>query len=133
MIVIVGILVVTPLVAGIINNYPQYSEKLYSRGEVEQVANFLQDYLKEGDVVVATSPDNVVLKYYLRRNNLANDFTDLGKGKQVLRSIVVVNHAYNQTLEYVLERRFFLDDVQLTSAEEIYRSRRFILYQLSSN
>ena len=83
--------------------------------------------------MVATSPDNVVLKYYLRRNNLANDFTDLGKGKQVSRSIVVVNHAYNQTLEYVLERRFFLDDVQLTSAEEIYRSRRFILYQLASN
>jgi hypothetical protein len=133
MIIIVGILVVTPLVAGIYRNYPQYSEKLNSLGEVERVADFLQDYLKEGDVVVATSPDNVVLKYYLRRNNLANDFTDLGKGKQVSRSIVVVNHAYNQTLEYVLERRFFLDDVQLTSAEEIYRSRRFILYQLSSN
>ena len=133
MIVIVGILVVTPLVAGLIRTYPQYSEKLNSQGEVEKVADFLQEYLQEGDVVVATSPDNVVLKYYLRRNNLANDYTDLRKGKLVSRSIVVVNQAHDQTLEYVLERRSFLDDVQLTSAEELYRSRRFILYQLSNN
>ena len=46
MIIFVGILIVTPLVAGIYRNYPQYSEKLYSQGEVEQVADFLQDYLK---------------------------------------------------------------------------------------
>ena len=133
MMVFVGILIVTPLLAGLIRTYPQYAEKLHSQGEVEQVADFLRDYLREGDVVVVTSPDTVVLKYYLRRNKLAYEFTDLVKGKKVTRSIVVVNQAHNQTLEYVLERRSFLDDVQLASAEEIYRSRRFILYQLKSN
>ena len=131
--VFVSFLIVTPLVAGLIRTFPQYTEKINAQGEVEQVAGFLQDHLKEGDVVVVTSPDTVVLKYYLRRNNLANEFTDLVKGKQVTRSIVVVNQAHNQTLEYVLERRSFLDDVQLASAEEIYRSRRFILYQLLSD
>ena len=130
---IISLLIIAPLAAGLIRTYPQYSEKLKSQGEVEQVADFLQDHLQEGDVVVVTSPDTVVLKYYMRRNNLANDFTDLVKGKQVSRSIVVVNQAHNQTLEYVLERRSYLDDVQLISAEEIYRSRRFILYQLSDN
>ena len=130
---IISLLIIAPLAAGLIRTYPQYSEKLKSQGEVEQVADFLQDHLQEGDVVVVTSPDTVVLKYYMRRNNLANDFTDLVKGKQVSRSIVVVNQAHNQTLEYVLERRSYLDDVQLISAEEIYRSRRFILYQLSNN
>lgn len=129
----ISLLIIAPLAAGLIRTYPQYSEKLKSQGEVEQVADFLQDHLQEGDVVVVTSPDTVVLKYYMRRNNLANDFTDLVKGKQVSRSIVVVNQAHNQTLEYVLERRSYLDDVQLISAEEIYRSRRFILYQLSDN
>ena len=66
------------------------------------------------------------------RNDIDKEFTELVKGKEVNRSIVVVNHAHEQTLQYVLERRFFLDDVQLDSAEEIYRSRRFILYQLSN-
>jgi hypothetical protein len=93
----------------------------------------LQGNLNEGDVVVVTSPDTVVLKYYLMRNNLSREFTDLIKGKEYSRSIVVVNQAHEQSLEYVLEKRFFLDDVQLASAEEIYRSRRFILYQVWNN
>lgn len=128
-----GILIVMLLLAGIVRTYPQYSEKIFSKGEVEQVADFLQDYLQDGDVVVVTSPDTVVLKYYLMRNNIDKEFTELTKEKEVARSIVVVNQATGQTLEYVLDRRSFLDDIELASAEEIYQSRRFILYQLSSN
>jgi hypothetical protein len=41
--------------------------------------------------------------------------------------------AYGQTLGYVLERRSFQDDVLLSSVEEIYRTKRFILYQLGGN
>lgn len=129
---LLGILIVTPLVTALVRTYPQYSEKLFSKGEVELVADFLSDYLQEGDVVVVTSPDTVVLKYYLARNNIDKEFTELVKGKDVNRSIVVVNNAHEQTLQFVLERRSFLDDVQLDTAEEIYRSRRFILYQLSN-
>jgi hypothetical protein len=128
-----GILIVILLLAGMVRTYPQFAEKNFSKGEVEQVADFLQDYLQDGDVVVVTSPDTVVLKYYLMRNNIEKEFTELTKSKEVARSIVVVNQATGQTLEYVLDRRSFLDDVQLASAEEIYQSRRFILYQLSSN
>jgi hypothetical protein len=132
MLLLLGILIVTPLVTALVRTYPQYSEKLFSKGEVELVADFLSDYLQEGDVVVVTSPDTVVLKYYLARNNIDKEFTELVKGKDVNRSIVVVNNAHEQTLQFVLDRRSFLDDVQLDSAEEIYRSRRFILYQLSN-
>jgi hypothetical protein len=66
------------------------------------------------------------------RNNIDKEFTELVKGKEITRSIVVVNQAQGQTLEYVLDRRSFLDDVQVDSAEEIYQSRRFILYQVSN-
>ena len=99
---------------------------------MEQVSDFLSDYLQKGDVVVVTSPDTVVLKYYLMRNNIDKEYTELVKGKEITRSIVVVNQAQGQTLEYVLDRRSFLDDVRVDSAEEIYQSRRFILYQVSN-
>jgi len=128
----VGILVIIPLAAGLVRNGAHYSEKLHAKGEVEQVADFLEDYLRAGDVVVVTSPDTIVLKYYLLRNNLDKEYTELEKGKEVSRSIVVVNQALNQTLESVLERRSYLDDVRLGSEKEIYHSNRFILYQLSS-
>jgi hypothetical protein len=133
MTIFTGVGVMLVLLAGLIRTYPQYSEKIYSKGEVEQVSDFLLDYLQEGDVVVVTSPDTVVLKYYLMRNKIDSDFTELIKGKEFKRSIVVVNQAHGQTLDYVLDRRSFLDDVRVESAEEIYQSRRFILYQVFNN
>ena len=131
-ITLLAILFTAPLIAGMIRTYPQITEKIYAKGEVEEVADFLSDYLQPDDVVVVTSPDTVVLKYYLMRNNVDKEVTELRKGKVVDRSIVVVNLAYGQTIEYVLERRSFLDDIRIDSAEEIYRSRRFELFQLDS-
>jgi len=130
MVGLIGILIAVPLITGLMRNYPQYDQKLHSQGEVEKVADFLKDYLQPADVVVVTSPDTVVLKYYLRRNGLAKEFTELEKGKSFEKAIVVVNQAQGQTLEYVLKRRNYLDDVNIASVDEIYRSRRFILYQL---
>jgi hypothetical protein len=130
MVGLIGILIALPLITGLIRNYPQFDQKLHSQGEVEEVAEFLGDYLQPDDVIVVTSPDTVVLKYYLRRNGLAKEFTELKKGKSFEQAIVVVNQALGQTLEYVLERRKFLDDVNITSVDEIYRSNRFVLYQL---
>jgi uncharacterized membrane protein len=133
MVGLVGFLIAVPLISGLMRNYTQYDQKLHSQGEVELLADYLQDYLQPNDVVVVTSPDTVVLKYYLRRNGLAKEFTELEKGKLFERAIVVVNQAQGQTLEYVLERRQFLDDVNTASVDEIFRSRRFILYQLSED
>ncbi len=130
MVGLIGLLIAVPLISGLMRNYTQYDQKLHSQGEVELLADYLQDYLQPNDVVVVTSPDTVVLKYYLRRNGLAKEFTELKKGKIFERAIVVVNQAQGQTLEYVLERRQFLDDVNIASVDEIFRSRRFILYQL---
>jgi hypothetical protein len=131
-ITLLAILFTAPLIAGMIRTYPQITEKIYAKGEVEEVADFLTDYLQPDDVVVVTSPDTVILKYYLMRNNVDKEVTELRKGKEVDRSIVVVNLAHGQTIEYVLERRSYLDDIRIDSAEEIYRSRRFELFQLDT-
>ncbi len=130
MVGLIGFFIAVPLISGLMRNYTQYDQKLHSQGEVELLADYLQDYLQPNDVVVVTSPDSVVLKYYLRRNGLAKEFTELKKGKLFERAIVVVNQTQGQTLEYVLERRQFLDDVNIASGDEIFRSKRFILYQL---
>lgn len=119
-----------PLILGLIRNYPQYDQKLHSKGVLEEVADFLEQDLDPKDVVVVTSPDTIVLKYYLSRLDVPKDVTELSKEKDFQRAIVVVNRGYGQTLDYVLERRSFLDDVDLETAEEIYKSNRFTLYQL---
>jgi len=133
MVALLGILIAGPLILGLMRNYPQYDQKLHSTGSVEEVANFLRDDLQSKDVVVVTSPDTIVLEYYLRRLGLPDEATELLKGKSFNRAVVVVNQAYGQDLKYVLERRFFLDDVDIHSAEEIYQSKRFTVYQLSGN
>lgn len=130
---LVVIMISGPLILGLVRNYPQFDQKLHSKGAVEEVADFLHEEIQAKDVVVVTSPDTVVLKYYLRRLGLSKDLTELSKGKSFNRAIVVVNQAYEQNLEYVLDRRSFLDDVDLNSAEEIYSSKRFTLYQLSGD
>jgi hypothetical protein len=128
---IIGVLVILPLGAGFLRSYTQYSQKLHAQGELEKVAMYLSDYLQPEDVVVVTSPDTIVLKYYLRRYGISQEATELTKDKPFDHAIVVVNKAYGQTIKYVLARRSFLDDVNLESMEEIYSSKRFAIYQLS--
>jgi 4-amino-4-deoxy-L-arabinose transferase-like glycosyltransferase len=128
--VLVGLLVTIPLVLGLLRTYPQFDQKLHAKGAVEEVADFLNQNLGSKDVVVVTSPDTIVLKYYLRRLGISKEATELTKGKDFQRALVVVNRGYGQTLAYVLEKRSFLDDVDLNSAEEIYNSNRFSLYEL---
>ena len=61
---------------------------------------------------------------------ISKEASELTKGKDFQRAIVVVNRGYGQTLDFVLEKRSFLDDVDLSSAEEIFNSNRFTVYQL---
>jgi uncharacterized membrane protein len=126
-----ALLIILPLLAGFARGYTQYSQKLQSQGETEEIANFLTDYLKPKDVVVVTSPDTIVLKYYLMRNDLSEEFTELRKDKDFDHALVVVNKALGQTLGYVLERRSFSDDVIVETPEEIYSTKRFSIYKLS--
>ena len=130
---LVGVFIALPLILGLVRNYPQYDQKLHSKGVVEEVADFLEQDLDPKDVVVVTSPDTIVLKYYLSRLDIPKEATELSKGKDFQRAIVVVNRGYGQTLDYVLERRSFRDDVDLATAEEIYKSNRFTLYQLKGS
>jgi hypothetical protein len=128
---IIGIMIFLPLGASFLRSYTQYSQKLHAQGELEKVAAYLGDFLQPEDVVVVTSPDTIVLKYYLKRFGISQDATDLAKDKPFDHAIIVVNKAYGQTIDYVLDRRSFLDDVNLESVEEIYNSKRFSIYQLS--
>jgi uncharacterized membrane protein len=130
LVVMVGIMIAVPLIFGFMRSYFQYEQKLPSNGAVEQMAIYLQGELNPKDVVVVTSPDSIVLRYYLRRLGIPDEVTNLKKGKSFTRAVVVVNKAYGQDLPYVLDRRSFLDDVDLQSAQEIHSTKRFTLYQL---
>jgi hypothetical protein len=82
-------------------------------------------------VVVVTNPNTITLKYYLRRQGLASEVTELNKSKAFQRAIVVVNRGLGQNLEYVLERRSFLDNVIPESAKLIYQSGQFQIFTLA--
>jgi len=108
-----------------------YSENKGVLGDVEMVSVFLEENLKTDDVVVVTNPNTITLKYYLRRQGLASEVTELNKSKAFQRAIVVVNRGLGQNLEYVLERRSFLDNVIPESAKLIYQSGRFQIFTLA--
>lgn len=127
----IALLILFPLIAGFARSYTQFSQKLGARGEPEEMAYFLKEYLNPKDVVVVTSPDTIVLKYYLRRNGLSDEFTELRKDKSFDHALVVVNKALGQTLGYVLERRSFSDDVIIESSDEIYSTKRFSIFKLT--
>lgn len=128
---ILALMIFLPLMGGFTRSYAQFTQKLRARGEPEEMAYFLKDTLKPKDVVVVTSPDTIVLKYYLRRNDLSDEFTELKKDKSFDHALVVVNKALGQTLDYVLERRSFSDDVSIESSEEIYSTKRFSIYKIA--
>ncbi len=126
------LIVATILAGSSLRTYLQISQKSGRLGETEEVAIFLKDYLRPGDVVVVTSPDAIVLRYYLLLHGSSVEYTELRGDKSFNRAIVVVNPAYGQSLESVLEKRSFLDDVNPNNEEIIYQSGRFIVYQLQN-
>jgi len=127
-----GLIVLMVLAGSSLRSYIQFSLKSGKVGETEGVAIFLEDYLRPGDVIVVTSPDAIVLKYYLLIHGISGEFSELRDDKPFDRAIVVVNTSYGQTMESVLERRSFLDDVNPQNKEIIYQSSRFILSHLQN-
>lgn len=126
-------LIVSLILAGSsLRSYIQFTQKSGTMGETEEIAIFLKDYLRADDVVVVTSPDAIVLRYYLLLHGISGQYTELRDDKSFNRVIVVVNPLYGQTLESVLEKRSFLDDVNPHNSQIIYQSSRFILYQLQN-
>ena len=123
--------ILVPVSASLASSYRYYAENNGVTGDVEMVSVFLEQYLKTGDVVVVTNPNTITLKYYLHRRGLSSEFTELNKSKAIDRAIVVVNRGLGQNLEYVLERRSFLDNVIPESAKLIYQSGRFQIYALA--
>lgn len=113
-------------------SFVQFTQKSDKKGETEEVAIFLKDYLKPDDLVVVTSPDAVVLRYYLLIHGVSKDYTEREADKPFDRAIVVVNTAFGQSMESVLERRSFLDELNPQNQEIIYRSSRFTLYPLQN-
>jgi hypothetical protein len=77
--VLTGFFVLIPLFLGMMRTYPQFDQKLHVKGAVEEVAEFLSQDLGKKDVVVVTSPDTIVLKYYLSRLGVAKERLNLPK------------------------------------------------------
>ena len=126
-------LILLLLSTGFYMNSSQLTQKRFSTGEVENVALFLRDTLTESDQIAVISPDRIILEYYLLRNDISNDVFEEKGDYQDFQVIVVVNQGMNQEMLNILDRRDLLEKVDLDTVEQIYQSRRFILYQLSSN
>ena len=128
----IGIFVIVPLCFGAYRAYIQYVEKWSTQGEVEKAAVFLESILQDGDTVAAISPDRIILEYYLGRRDISGDAFQVSDLDANSRVIVVVNQAMNQNMANILQQNEALDDVDMSSAEKIYQTRRFILYRLAS-
>jgi uncharacterized membrane protein len=123
-----SIFVVFLLVLSISRSYSYYETKSNSMGEVEEAAVFLSSYLEPGDVVVVKSPDTVILDFYLRRHGIDREYLELSDQLNFRRSLVLVNNAYGQDLEKVLENRSVLERVNPTQAELVYQANRISIY-----
>jgi len=131
--IVIIYLVLLLMFTGLYQNYSQLTQKRFSTGEIENVALFLRDTLTESDQIAVVSPDRIILEYYLLRNDISNDVFEEKGEYQDSRVIVVVNQGMKQDMLNILDRRDLLEKVDLDTVEQIYQSRRFILYQLSSN
>jgi hypothetical protein len=125
-----NLLILLSLWVGFTKSFTQFTQKLHTQGEVEEVAMFLADYLQPEDVVAVTSPDRIVLQYYLDRYTVSEGKYEFLLSKPFNRAIVVVNKGFGQTIEYVIGWRSYFDGFDLGPAEEVYRSDRFTIYQL---
>jgi hypothetical protein len=127
---LIALAVVFILSAGMVRSFGYFSTKSNLTGEVESSAVFLSGFLQEGDVVISTSPDTVVLKYYLQRHEIEPEYLEIADSKPFRRAIVLVNTAYGQSLETVLLERSFEDNVNPGTATIIYHTNRITLYLL---
>ena len=120
--------VLSPLSASTARSYDYFVTKTNSMGEIEEAAVFLSEFLEQGDVVVVTSPDTVILDYYLRRRGIDRDYLDISDTRLFRRAIILVNSGYSQTLESVLIDRSFEENVDIRIAQLVYQSNRITLY-----
>jgi hypothetical protein len=120
--------VLSPLSASTARSYNYFVTKTNSMGEIEEAAVFLSEFLEQGDVVVVTSPDTVILDYYLRRRGIDRDYLDISDTRLFRRAIILVNSGYGQTLESVLNDRSFEENVDIRIAQLVYQSNRITLY-----
>jgi hypothetical protein len=128
---ILAIALIVPLGGSLVVNSARYLQSRGNLGEIEEVTVFLKDYLTAQDVVLVTSPDGVLLRYYFRRYRLSEDYTSDVRDQDFLHALVVVNQSQGQTIESVLKKRAFTGKVDPGTARLIYQSNRILIYELT--
>jgi 4-amino-4-deoxy-L-arabinose transferase-like glycosyltransferase len=102
-------------------------------GPVEQIVQYMQANLKEGDVVVITEPDDAALWYYWRLYRLPQKFLQ-AKTQRFQQVYVLVNRPNMQTLQWVLADRG--PDVVFVSLDTAHLVQHFVnddLYVVDGN
>jgi 4-amino-4-deoxy-L-arabinose transferase-like glycosyltransferase len=131
--VISGVCIVLPLLVSGIRSFNYFDSKFTSPGGIEKAAIYLSGTLNPGDVVVVTSPDSVILDYYLKRYGIDPAYVVLSEHHQFREAFVLVNTRYGQNLEYVLKERSFSEYVNPSAAELVFSANWIEIYAIPGN
>ena len=119
-----------PLIASAMVTVTVYANSRGERGNVEEVAFFLKDYLGPQDVIIVTSPDAVTVRYYLKQYGIDGDQTFYRGDKEYSRALVIVNQRYNQTLDSVLNNRSVTARIETGTERIVYQRGKTLVYEL---
>lgn len=100
-------------------------------GPEKEAAMYLQDRLTSDDVVVAGSPENVEVMYYL--SQYGYPMTRLYNKDRIIKftqAFVLASEKYNQTLESITQRNGLDGLLDLSKARLEYQARQLSIYLL---
>ena len=101
-----------------------------SLGVEEEIALFLKDNLRPGDLVVIQAPIATPLEYYFMRYGLPLEAFDEQHG-DIQRLLVVVSSKYDQTLDEALAKKGPPDYSRMVSLKIIHHYKHATIYELS--
>ena len=101
-----------------------------SLGVEEEIALYMKDKLRPGDLVVIQAPIATPLEYYFMRYGLPLEAFDEQRG-DIQRLLVVVSSKYDQTLDEALAKKGPADYSQMDSVKIIHQYKHATIYELS--
>lgn len=106
------------IIGGLARLQPDLGNMRPQPGEVEQMALYIVQHVQPGDVVIATSPNDTSLWYYMALHHLpVSAYFHSAENQPIRRAFVMVTLSDNQTLTSVLEEAHAPASLDPTQAE----------------